>query len=145
MKTTTNAQNKRQFIYVKQMQKLMKKKEQVFLCIIRRNDDEEEAPRRRHCRGGKNNSIALGAEKAQVSPGMTEKAKREMSKIVGPKKKFLTLEEHEKEVIENTAEEHRHELQRVIAEYRDAVFGQASRRCSTFQISNTFNRSVARQ
>ena len=37
---------------------------------------------------------------------MMEKAKREMSKIVGPKKKFLTLEEREKEVIEYTAEEH---------------------------------------
>ena len=86
IKTITNAQNKSQFISVKQMQKLMKKKEQVFLCIKRRNDDEEEVPRRRRSRGGKKNSIALGAAKAQVSPGMTEKAKREMSKIVGPKK-----------------------------------------------------------
>ena len=103
---------------------MMKKKEQVFLCIIRRNNDEEEASRRRRCRGGKKNSIGLGAAKAQVSPGMTEKAKRKMSKIVGPKRTLLTLEEREKEMIKNTAEGHRDEKQRILAEYRDVFLDQ---------------------
>ena len=50
---------------------------------------------------------------------MTEKGKREMSKIVGVKKTFLTLQEREKEVIESTAVEYRDELQKTIAEYRN--------------------------
>ena len=87
IKRTSTAQQKRQLISVKQMQKLMKKKENVFLCVIRPDDD---APRGRRSRGKRGNkSVALGAGKAQVSPGMTEKAKREMSKIIGPKKKIL--------------------------------------------------------
>ena len=116
IKRTTHAQQKRQFISAKQMQKLMKKKEQVYLCIIREDEDTQ---RTRRTRGKRRNSIALGAAKAQVSPGMTKKVKREMSKEIGPKKKFLTVQEREKEVIENAAVEHRDELQKVIAEYRD--------------------------
>ena len=53
---------------------------------------------------------------------MTEKAKREMRRIIGPKQKFLTLKEREKAVIENTGVEHRDEFQKIIAEYRDVFW-----------------------
>ena len=70
IKRTSTAQQKRQLISVKQMQKLMKKKENAFLCIIRPDD---KAPRGRRSRGKRGNkSVALGSGKAQVSLGMTE-------------------------------------------------------------------------
>ena len=50
---------------------------------------------------------------------MTEKAKREFSKAVGPKKQFLTVEEREKEVVESIPVEHREVLQEIVKEFRD--------------------------
>lgn len=43
---------------------------------------------------------------SQISPRMMEKPKREIGKATDPKKKFLTLQEREKEAIENIVMEH---------------------------------------
>ena len=50
---------------------------------------------------------------------MTEKTKRELSKAVGPKKQFKTVEETAEEVIDGVAEEHQTKLRSIIAEFRD--------------------------
>ena len=57
--------------------------------------------------------------KVPTYQGMTEKAKREFSKAVGPKKQFLTVEEGETEVIESIPVEHREALQGIVKEFRD--------------------------
>ena len=50
---------------------------------------------------------------------MTEKTKRELSKVTGPKKDFKTVEERAEEMIAGVAEEHQTKLRSVIAEFRD--------------------------
>ena len=85
------------------MQKLMKQKEPVFLCIIKGGQGAQN--QRRRARGKKKSSVVLSSSTAQDSQGMTEKTKRELSKTVGPKKQFKTVEETAEEVIAGVAEE----------------------------------------
>ena len=113
IKRTTSAQGKREFVSMKKMKKLMKQKEQVFLCIVRADPNARQT---RRSRGGKKKA-ALCTQRVQS--GMTEKTKREISKEVGPKKKFLSLQEKEKEVVEGAPKEHQAELQNILAEFRD--------------------------
>ena len=90
--TKRSAQDKREFVNARKLQQIIKKKEPIFLAIVRANSF---APKRRR---GKDKA-AMANVKVPASQGMTEKAKREFSKVVGPKKQFLTVEEREKEVI----------------------------------------------
>ena len=54
-----------------------------------------------------------------TSQGFTEKKKRLIMKEVGPKKRFLTVEEREQEVLSGVAPEQRDKLREIIEEYRD--------------------------
>ena len=54
-----------------------------------------------------------------TSQGLTEKKERLIMKEVGPKKRFLTVEEREQEVLSGVAPEQRDKLREIIEEYRD--------------------------
>ena len=113
----TNIQRmQREFVSVKKMQKLMKQKEPVFLCIIKA--DQSASGSRRRSRG-KRKTAVLSSSTAQDSHGVTEKTKRELSKVTGPKKDFKTVEERAEEMVAGVAEEHQTKLRSVIAEFRD--------------------------
>ena len=94
----------------------MKQKEAVFLCIIKA--DQSASGSRRRSRGKKKTAV-LSSSAAQDSHGVTEKTKRELSKVTGPKKDFKTVEERAEEMIAGVAEEHQTKLRSVIAEFRD--------------------------
>ena len=117
IKNTNTCRIQREFISIKKMQKLMKQKEPVFLCIIKGGQGAQNQKRR--ARGKKKSSAVLSSSTAQDSQGMTEKTKRELSKAVGPKKQFKTVEETAEEVIAGVAEEHQTKLRSIIAEFRD--------------------------
>ena len=117
IKNTNTCRIQREFISIKKMQKLMKQKEPVFLCIIKGGQGAQN--QRRRARGKKKSSAVLSSSTAQDSQGVTEKTKRELSKAVGPKKQFKTVEETAEEVIAGVAEEHQTKLRSIIAEFRD--------------------------
>ena len=94
----------------------MKQKESVFLCIIKA--DQSALGSRRRSRG-KRKTAVLSSSTAQDSHGMTEKTKRELSKVTRPKKDFKTVEERAEEMIAGVAEEHQAKLRSVITEFCD--------------------------
>ena len=94
IKNTNTCRIQREFISIKKMQKLMKQKEPVFLCIIKGGQGAQN--QRRRARGKKKSSAVLSSSTAQDSQGVTEKTKRELSKAVGPKKQFKTVEEQQR-------------------------------------------------
>ena len=103
IKHTNTQRIQREFVSVKRMQKLMKQKESVFLCIIKA--DESASGSRRRSRGKRKTAI-LRTSAAQDSNGITEKTKRELSKVTRPKKDFKTVKERGEEMIAGVAEEH---------------------------------------
>ena len=119
VKRTNACRTQREFVSMKKMQKLMKQKENVFLCIVKA--DEAVLERKRRSRGRRQKSVetSLSNIVAQDSHGTTEKAKREHSKAVGPKKDFKTIEERTEEVLEGVASEHQSKLRTILAEFRD--------------------------
>ena len=54
-----------------------------------------------------------------TSQGLTEKKKRLIMKEASPKKRFLTVEEREQEVLSGVAPEQREKLWEIIEDYRD--------------------------
>ena len=116
IKHTNTQRIQREFVSVKRMQKLMKQKESVFLCIIKADQSASGSRRRSK---GKRETAVLSSSAAQDSHGITEKTKRELSKVTGPKKDFKTVEERAEEMIAGVAEEHQTKLRSVIAEFRD--------------------------
>ena len=116
IKNTNTQRVQREFVSVKKMQKLMKQKEPIFLCIIKA---DQSAPGGRRRTRGKRKTAVLSSSAAQDSHGVTEKTKRELSKVTGPKKDFKTVEERAEEMIAGVAEEHQTKLRSVIAEFRD--------------------------
>ena len=67
----------------------------------------------------KKNEPSAKLSAVSTSQGLTEKKKRLIMKEVGPKKRFLTVEEREQEVLSGVAPEQRDKLREIIEEYRD--------------------------
>ena len=141
IKHTNTQRIQREFVSVKRMQKLMKQKESVFLCIIKA--DQSASGSRRRSRG-KRKTAVLSSSTAQDSHGMTEKTKRELSKVTGPKKDFKTVEERAEEMIAGVAEEHQAKLRSVIAEFCDVLRDKLPKGPPPKKGGSTFNRSAAR-
>ena len=87
------------------MKKLVKQKQPVFMAMVWAQEDRNEPSAK---------AVAMS-----TSQGLTEKKKRLIMKEVGPKKRFLTVEEREKEVPSGVAQEQREKLRVIIEEYRD--------------------------
>ena len=85
-KKTTEASSRlsreRQIISVKQLKKLVKKKTPAFLAVV----------------WGQENRKVNAAVKSE-SIGLTEGKKRDLMKKLGPKKRFLSVEEREEEIL----------------------------------------------
>ena len=74
--------HQRQIISVKQLKKLVKKKTPVFLAVV----------------WGQENKKVNAAVKSE-SIGLMEGKKRDLMKKLGPKKRFLSVEEREEEIL----------------------------------------------
>ena len=90
LKTMSRVSRKRQIISVKKMKKLVKQKEPVFMAIVWAQKRDEPCAK-----------VAA----VSISQGLTEKKKRLIMKEVGPKKRFLAVEEREQEVLSGVAPE----------------------------------------
>ena len=110
LKTMSRVSRQRQIVSVKTMKKLVKQKQPVFMAMVWAQEDRNEP--------------SAKAAAVSTSQGLTEKKKRLIMKEVGPKKRFLTVEEREKEVLSGVAQEQREKLREIIEEYRD-VFPNA--------------------
>ena len=87
LKQTNACRIQREFISMRKMKKLMKQKEDVFLCIVKAEKVTTE--RQRRSRGGKKMKsveTTLSNIVAQDSHGITEKTKREHSKLWAPRR-----------------------------------------------------------
>ena len=104
LKAVSRVSHQRQIISVKKMKKLVKQEEPVFMAVVWAQKRDE--------------SCAIAAI-VSTSQGLTEKKKTLIIKEVGPKKRFLTMEEREQEVLSGVAPEQRDKLQEIIEEYHD--------------------------
>ena len=104
LKTVSRVSSQRQIISVKKMKKLVKQKEPVFMAVVWAQKRDEPCAK-----------VAA----VSTSQGLTEKKKKLIMKEVGPKKRFLTVEEREQEVLSGVAPEQRDKLWEIIEEYRD--------------------------
>ena len=86
------------------MKKLVKQKEPVFMAVVWAQKRDEPC------------AIAVAVS---MSQGLIEKKKRLIMKEVGPRQRFLTMEEREQEVLSGVAPEQRDKLREIIEEYRD--------------------------
>ena len=80
---TSRLSRERQIISAKQLKRLVRKKTPVFLAVV----------------WGQEYRTTHAAVKGE-SIGLTEGRKRDLMKKQGPKKRFLTVEEREKEILE---------------------------------------------
>ena len=80
LKTVSRVSRQRQIVSVKKMKKLVKQKEPVFMAVVWAQKENEPSAK---------------AAAVSTSQGLTEKKKRLIMKEVGPKKRFLTVEERE--------------------------------------------------
>ena len=105
-KKTTEALSRlsceRQIISVKQLKRLVKKKTPVFLAVV----------------WGQENRKVNAAMKSE-SIGFTEGKKRDLMKKTGPKKRFLTVEEREAEILERVDPGVRGKLKELVDEFKD--------------------------
>ena len=104
LKTVSRVSRQRQIISVKKMKKLVKQKEPVFMAVVWAQKEKDPCAK---------------LSTMSTSQGLTEKKKRLIMKEVGPKKRFLTVEEREQEVLSGVAPEQRDKLREIIEEYRD--------------------------
>ena len=104
LKTVSRVSRQRQIISVKKMKKLVKQKEPVFMAVVWAQKEKDPCAK---------------LSTVSTSQGLTEKKKRLIMKEVGPKKRFLTVEEREQEVLSGVAPEQRDKLREIIEEYRD--------------------------
>ena len=91
-----------QIISVKQLKKLVKKKTLVFLEVI----------------WGQENRKVNAAVKSE-SIGLTEGKKRDLMKKLGPKKRFLSVEEREEEILSTVDLGVRGKLKELVDEFKD--------------------------
>ena len=92
----------RQIISVKQLKKLVKKKTPVFLAVV----------------WGQENRKVNAAVKSE-SIGLTEGKKRDLMKKLGPKKRFLSVEEREEEILSRVDPGVRGKLKELVDEFKD--------------------------
>ena len=84
------------------MKKLVKKKTPVFLAVV----------------WGQENRTVNAAVKSE-SIGLTEGKKRDLMKKTGPKKRFLSVEEREAEILERVDPGVRGKLKELVDEFKD--------------------------
>ena len=92
----------RQLISVKQLKKLVKKKTPVFLAVV----------------WGQEYRKVNAAVKTE-SIGLTEGRKRDLMRKTGPKKKFLSVEEREQQILEKVSPDVRGKLKEFVDEFKD--------------------------
>ena len=99
---TSRLSRERQIISVKQLKRLVKKKTPVFLAVV----------------WGQENRKANAAVKTE-SIGLTEGKKRDLMKKLGPKKRFLSVEEREAEILSRVNPDVRGKLKELVDEFKD--------------------------
>ena len=92
----------RQIISVKQLKKLVKRKTPVFLAVV----------------WGQETRGVNAAVKSE-SIGLTEGKKRDLMKQTGPKKRFLTVEEREEQILKDIRPDVRGKLKELVDEFKD--------------------------
>ena len=92
----------RQLISVKQLKRLVKKKTPVFLAVV----------------WGQENRKVNAAVKSE-SIGLTEGKKRDLMRKTGPKKRFLSVEEREEQILEKVSPDVRGKLKELVDEFKD--------------------------
>ena len=92
----------RQIISVKQLKKLVKKKTPVFLAVV----------------WGQENRQVNAAVKSE-SIGLTEGKKRDLMKKLGPKKRFLSVEEREEQILSKVSPNVPGKLKELVDEFKD--------------------------
>ena len=99
---TSRLSRERQIISVKQLKRLVKKKTPVFLAVV----------------WGQEYRTVNAAVKSE-SIGLTEGKKRDQMKKTGPKKRFLTVEEREAEILSRVDPGVRGKLKELVDEFKD--------------------------
>ena len=99
---TSRLSRERQIISAKQLKRLVRKKTPVFLAVV----------------WGQEYRTTHAAVKSE-SVGLTEGRKRDLMKKQGPKKRFLTVEEREKEILERVSPDMRGKLKELVDEFKD--------------------------
>ena len=99
---TSRLSRERQIISVKQLKRLVKKRTPVYLAVV----------------WGQENRQVNAAVKSE-SIGLTEGRKRDLMKRTGPKKRFLSVEEREAEILERVNPECRGKLKELVDEFKD--------------------------
>ena len=99
---TSRLSRERQIISAKQLKRLVRKKTPVFLAVV----------------WGQEYRTTHAAVKGE-SIGLTEGRKRDLMKQKGPKKRFLTVEEREKEILERVSPDMRGKLKELVDEFKD--------------------------
>ena len=104
MKTegSSRLSRERQIISVKQLKKLVKKKTPVFLAVV----------------WGQENRKVNAAVKSE-SIGLMEGKKRDLMKKLGPKKRFLSVEEREEEILSRVDPGVHGKLKELVDEFKD--------------------------
>ena len=92
----------RQIISIKQLKKLVKKKTPVFLAVV----------------WGQENRKVNAAVKSE-SIGLMEGKKRDLMKKLGPKKRFLSVEEREEQILSKVSPDVRGKLKELVDEFKD--------------------------
>ena len=92
----------RQIISVKRLKKLVKKKTPVFLAVVWGQETRK-----------------VNAAVRPESIGLTEGKKRDLMKKTGPKKKFLSVEEREAQILERVDPGVRGKLKELVDEFKD--------------------------
>ena len=92
----------RQIISVKQLKKLVKKKTPVFLAVVWEQENRQ-----------------VNAAVKSDSIGLTEGKKRDLMKKTGPKKRFLSVEEREEEILSSVDPGVRGKLKELVDEFKD--------------------------
>ena len=92
----------RQIISVKQLKKLVKKKTPVFLAVVWGRENRQ-----------------VNATVKSDSIGLTEGKKRDLMKKTNPKKRFLSVEEREEEILSRVDPGVRGKLKELIDEFKD--------------------------
>ena len=99
---TSRLSRERQIISVKQLKRLVKKKTPVFLAVV----------------WGQESRKVNAAVKSE-SIGLTEGKKRDLMKQTGPKKRFLSVEEREAQILERVDPGVRGKLKELVDEFKD--------------------------
>ena len=99
---TSRLSRERQIISVKQLKRLVKKRTPVYLAVVW---------------GQENRQVNVAVKSESI--GLTEGRKRDLMKRTGPKKRFLSVEEREAEILERVNPECRGKLKALVDEFKD--------------------------